>query len=384
MQRYRLGLIVGAVFLGVFAVCYLYLQFFNGDHQLAAMITDEAPPPVAREATAPSAGALPPVAEAPVGEPVAQNAPPVEPSEDLADVEPGAGPGPSAMPPAAAADPPGSGVPLAPTTSAPGTAPPPLAEFPPAAHDPPPPPPPPSAGFGNAPPPAALPPAAANGHTPPPTKNGHSGGKVLSYFQRAKTQIDTAKAFGFVLLPKAAITAEEKKIQKQFCEIMLATMDFMTPGAVAEASVQREILATYWPIVGSRESFEIKAAFTERNCDELIAWYDHKLARSLATKAGVAGLSGPLLITWPSSGVSQEDRNPLIVDFSKADYQRATKTLQYWFRQLRNRPELWTSRIREGTIRAELADAVNDTAGVVLAVLHGKWDSINAVGAASP
>ena len=69
----------------------------------------------------------------------------------------------------------------------------------------------------------------------------------------------------------------------------------------------------------------------------------------------------------------------LFVDFSKADNARATKTLQYWFRQLRGRPELWTNRIREGTIRAELADAVNDTAGVVLAVLYGKWDSVNAV-----
>jgi hypothetical protein len=91
-------------------------------------------------------------------------------------------------------------------------------------------------------------------------------------------------------------------------------------------------------------------------------------------------LSGPLLITWPSTGADgDEARNPLIVDFSRADYARASKALQYWFRQVRGRPELWTNRIREGTIRAELADAVNDTAGVVLAVLYGKWDSVNAV-----
>src|SRR6185295_18623413 len=110
-------------------------------------------------------------------------------------------------------------------------------------------------------------------------------------------------------------------------QIVLSTMDYMTPGAVAAASVRTEILATYWPIVASRRSLEINAAFEDRNCDQLLAWYDHKLARSLATKAGVAGLSGPLLITWPSSGARAEDRNPLIVDFSKADYERATKAL---------------------------------------------------------
>src|SRR5262249_8094623 len=150
--------------------------------------------------------------------------------------------------------------------------------------------------------------------------NGHTGGKVVSYFQHARTHIDTRRAFGFVLIPKAAVTADEKRAQKEFCEILLATLDFMTPGTAAARS---DILATYWPIVGLRESFEIKAAFDERNCDDLIAWYDHKLARSLATKAGVAGLSGPLMITWPSSGPDGEEaRNPLIVDFSKANHER--------------------------------------------------------------
>ncbi len=67
------------------------------------------------------------------------------------------------------------------------------------------------------------------------------------------------------------------------------------------------------------------------------------------------------------------------MDFAKADNEHATKALQYWFRQLNGEPELWTNRIREGTIRAELADAINDTAGVVLAVLHGKWESVAAL-----
>jgi hypothetical protein len=231
--------------------------------------------------------------------------------------------------------------------------------------------------------PAAMPPAAANGHgAKPPTKNGHSGSKVLSYFQKSRTLIDTRRAFGFVLIPKVAVSDQDKRTQKEFCAIMLASMDFMTPGAVASAP--REVLATYWPIVGSRASFEISDAFARRNCDDLIAWYDHALARSLAAKAGVAELTGPLLITWPSAGSAGDaGRDPLIVDFSKANHTRATKALQYWFRQLKSRPELWTSRIREGTIRAELADAVNDTAGVMLAVLAGKWDSLTVV-AASP
>jgi hypothetical protein len=237
---------------------------------------------------------------------------------------------------------------------------------PPAAHDP---------------EPEPLPPAAAG--DPPvsaalPKKNGHSGAKVLSYFQQSITTLDTKRAFGFVLLPRAAVTDEEKRSHKAFCEIMLASMDYMSPGAVA-ASAPSKVLATYWPIVIGRDAVEIAAAFSARDCNDLIAWYDHALARKLAANAGVADLSGPLLITWPSGEAADAVRDPLIVDFSKADHVRATKALQYWFRQLKSRPELWTNRIREGTIRAELADAVNDTAGVVLAVMSGKWESLKTV-----
>jgi hypothetical protein len=123
----------------------------------------------------------------------------------------------------------------------------------------------------------------------------------------------------------------------------------------------------------------VEAAFAAHDCDRLIAWYDHALARAIAARADVAALSGPFLITWPSEGTAARDRDPLIVDFAVADYGRATKALQYWFGELRQKPELWTSRIREGTIRAELADAINDTAGVMVAVMAGKWDSVSAV-----
>ena len=273
---------------------------------------------------------------------------------------------------------PGAGVPMAPTSTPPasanGHA---TGAMPPAAAGDPPP----------APAPATMPPTAAGdppdrAARPPKKKNGHGGSKVLSYFQKDRTRIDTARAFGFVLMPKVAVSDAEKSAQKAFCTTMLASMDFMTPSAVV-ASTPTEVLPTYWPIVGSRESFEIKDAFTTRNCDELIAWYDHQLARALATKAGVGELTGPLLITWPSTGTEgAAARDPLIVDFSKANQERAKKALQYWFRQVKARPELWSNRIREGTIRAELADAVNDTAGVVLSVLAGKWDSLTVVAAA--
>jgi hypothetical protein len=311
--------------------------------EVAEAPTTEAPPPAAVEAPAPGASYEPPPSPQPT---------PYDPTYDIAPgagvpdaIEPAGGSGPSSPPPPMAN---GSG------------APPP--NYGPAMHDPAP----------RAP--SAMPPAAAN---------GHSGAKVLSYFQQSRTQIDTKRAFGFVLMPKAAVTNEDKRAQKDFCTTVLATMDFMTPGAVS-ASAPRDVLATYWPVVRSRESYEIKQAFTERNCDDLIAWYDYGLARTLANKAGVAELTGPLLITWPSSGVDGESaRDPLIVDFSKANHERAAKALQYWFRQVKARPDLWTNRIREGTIRAELADAVNDTAGVVLAVMAGKWDSLTVVASAN-
>ena len=200
---------------------------------------------------------------------------------------------------------------------------------------------------------------------------------MLSYFQRGVTHVDTKKAFGLVLMPRSAVTAEEKKTQTQFCQNMLAALEFVSPNAAA----QRDALVTYWPIVATREAFEIEAAFAARDCDALIAWYDHNVARSVVARAGIEKLSGPLLITWPSADASYDaTRDPLIVDFAMADHARAKKALDYWFGELQTKPDLWTSRIREGTIRAELADAINDTAGVVLAVLSGKWESFNAVG----
>jgi hypothetical protein len=199
--------------------------------------------------------------------------------------------------------------------------------------------------------------------------------KVLSYFQRNMTRVDTSKAFGFVVMPRSAVTAQEKHIQTQFCQITLASMDF----ADAEAAARTTALVTYWPIVATPSPAQIESAFAARDCDRLIAWYDHRLARAIASRADVAALSGPFLITWPSEGAGPRMRDPLIVDFAVADYGRATKALQYWFGELRQKPSLWTSRIREGTIRAELADAINDTAGVMVAVLAGKWDSVTVV-----
>jgi hypothetical protein len=233
------------------------------------------------------------------------------------------------------------------------------------------------------PPPPPPPPPASSG----PTGGGHlitgfaAGGaanlqKVVSYFQRGTMRIDTSKAFGFVLMPRAAVTDQDRAVQRRFCQITLAQLDYMAPESAATA----QVLMTYWPISGVIERWQIEYAFKNRRCDDLIDWYDHSLARSIATKADIAHLSGPLLITWPSQDPTYAlERAPLIVDFAKADYESATKTLQYWFRQLNGEPGLWTNRIREGTIRAELADAINDTAGVVLAVLHGKWDSVAAV-----
>ena len=200
--------------------------------------------------------------------------------------------------------------------------------------------------------------------------------KVVSYFQRGIVRIDTAKAFGFVLIPRAAVTEEDRAVQRRFCEVALASLDYMAP----DSETRDEVLMTYWPISTVVERWQIDYAFRNRRCDDLIDWYDHSLARSIANKADIAHLSGPLLITWPSQDPDDaEARSPLIVDFARADDEHAAKALRYWFRQLNNAPELWTSRIREGTIRAELADAINDTAGVVLAVLHGKWESVAAL-----
>ena len=326
----RTPLIVVAAFLAVFAASYAFMQWNTG--------------PIALETAAPPAPATP-ADEAPT----ASNG-----SGELAS----APFDPATAPPAGEIP---EGVPGAPVSTPSDTAP---APAPPAVTEP---------------TPHDLPPAAAG--DPPTytgTKDGHSGAKVISFFLASITKIDTTRAFGFVLLPKAAVAAEEKAAQKSFCELMLASLDFMTPGAVA-ASTPSQVLATYWPIQSTHTSLEVIDAFTARDCTKLLAWYDHSLARKLAAKAGISGLSGPLLITWPSGGASSAERDPLIVDFSKATPERATKALQYWFRQLKNRPDLWTNKIREGTIRAELADAVNDTAGVVLAVLAGKWESLSAV-----
>ena len=235
---------------------------------------------------------------------------------------------------------------------------------------PPPPPPPPSApapsggGFHN---------SLIAGGAPASTAGMQ---KVVSYFQRGLIRIDTTQAFGFVVMPRAAVTEDDRAVQRRFCQTMLASLDYAAPEAASEG----KFLMTYWPVSGVVERWQVEYAFKNRRCDDLIDWYDHSLARAIATKAGIAQLSGPLLVTWPSSDpAAPQARAPLIVDFARADDEHATKALRYWFRQLNGEPELWTNRIREGTIRAELADAINDTAGVILAVLHGKWDSVAAV-----
>lgn len=238
-----------------------------------------------------------------------------------------------------------------------------------------------------APTPTVLPtPPIAPTLTAPSTALTPSGGssiaagigtqKVLSYFQRGVTHIDTQRAFGLVLIPRSAVTAEDKKTQTLFCLNMLATLAFVAPDAAA----RRDALVTYWPIVATRDAFEIQDAFQAGDCDHLIAWYDHNAARTVAAKAGIERMSGPLLITWPAAGGANTKRDPLIVDFARADNARARKALDYWFSALRDEPTDWKSRIREGTFRAGVADAINDTAGVVIAVLSGKWESFTALG----
>jgi hypothetical protein len=222
--------------------------------------------------------------------------------------------------------------------------------------------------------PVPAPPALASGGPGAVSEVGEH--KVLTYFQRAKTDVDATRALTFVVMPKSAVTANEKELQEQFCQIVLASMTFVTPGT----AIGKDMFATYWPIVPGRTANEIETAFGERDCAHLVAWYDHTLARTIAARTGITGRSGPFLITWPAQGPSgDQSRSPLLVDFSKADYDHASKLMTYWFRQLRYKPELWTDYIREGTIRAEIADAINETAGVALAVLSGKWESIETV-----
>ena len=235
----------------------------------------------------------------------------------------------------------------------------------------------PASCLNNPPPsPVPAPPAAeyVSGGSGPPGAAAEL--KVLSHFQRGTMQLDTRKAFGFVLLPKSAITDREQATQKQFCEIMLASLDYVSP----ESASSPQVLATYWPVVAGIPTDDIAEAFQDRNCTALIAWYDYSLGRAIASKAGVLGMSGPLLITWPSqSALINNPRDPLIVDFANANYEYANRALAHWFRQVSRNPGAWTNYIREGTIRAELADAINETAGVMLAVLAGKWDSVTVV-----
>lgn len=195
---------------------------------------------------------------------------------------------------------------------------------------------------------------------------------VVSYFQYGVTPIDTAAAVGFVVIPRRAVTPEEEKVHLQFCAILLARLDYLSPN---EAAVALNTLVTYWPLVSQVGRTEVEAAFKRGDCAQLMTWYDYRLARQLARIAGVGDLGGPLLITWPSLGdLGEGARYPLIVDFSRADYTNAMTVLRYWLGQVSRRPELWTNRIREGTIRAELADAINNVAGVIIAVFYGKWD----------
>src|SRR5262245_45099303 len=76
--------------------------------------------------------------------------------------------------------------------------------------------------------------------------------KALSYFQFGRMQLDMRKALSFVLLPKSAVTTEERQSQAQFCAIMLAWIDFVAPVERSFLVERKNLLVTYWPIVPSR------------------------------------------------------------------------------------------------------------------------------------
>jgi hypothetical protein len=203
-----------------------------------------------------------------------------------------------------------------------------------------------------------------------------TGLTVLSYFQRGAMKLDTTNAFGMVIIPRRAITDAERLRHRQFCELLLSSLDFVAPGEVRPV----EMLATYWPTVARIDPASLQIAFASQDCQNLLLWYDHTLARRIAARTGLEDKSGPLLVTWPSQRtISREQRDPLVVDFAKANAQNARRTLAYWFRQVSQDPTLWTDKIREGTLRAELADAINETAGVMLSVLAGKWEGLTEV-----
>ena len=221
--------------------------------------------------------------------------------------------------------------------------------------------------------PASPPPPSAGLTTSASRTISSADVKAVSYFQRGKMKIDTRNAFGMVIIPRKAIDDAGRAQQRQFCELVLASLDFVAPEEVAP----EEVLATYWPIVSDINPVSIRLAFESHDCQNLVAWYDHRFARDIAAKTGLQDKSGPLLVTWPSERtVSRNQRDPLVVDFSNANQANAGRALAYWFNQLSHDPSLWTDRIREGTIRASLADAINETAGVMLAVLAGKWEGL--------
>ena len=222
----------------------------------------------------------------------------------------------------------------------------------------------------------APPPPAAPASRSPTAGSGSAIAMAVSYFQRGKMKLDTRNAFGMVIIPRRAVDDKEQAVQRQFCELVLASLDFAAPGDINPV----ETLATYWPIIADIDPVSLEMAFASHDCQNLIAWYDHRMARDIAAKTGLLDKGGPLLVTWPSErSVSRDQRDPLVVDFANANRANAKRALAYWFRQLSQDPSLWTDRIREGTIRAELADAINETAGVMLAVLSGKWEGLTEI-----
>jgi len=226
------------------------------------------------------------------------------------------------------------------------------------------------------PPPPASPPPSASIKWSNGGAAGPNSAQVLSYFQRGAMKLEARDAFGMVVIPRKALDATEKARHRQFCELLLASLDFVAPEDVAPT----EVLATYWPTVSSIDPASIRMAFATQDCPSLLLWYDHKLARDIAARTGLQDKSGPLLVTWPSQRrVAKEERDPLVVDFSRANAVNARRTLAYWFRQVSQDPTLWTDHIREGTFRAELADAINETARVMLSVLSGKWEGLTEV-----
>lgn len=155
---------------------------------------------------------------------------------------------------------------------------------------------------------------------------------------------------GYVLLPDELEPARNRRA----CEAWLGTLSTETSGATKPRSAY---LVTWWPVTKRPPTNAAR-----RDCDWLVANYDHGFAMGILAQLGYAGARGPILIAhrqphhqWKPDIATRLAGLGLCLDETEDD--KLGESFRKWRQDLSNAPEEWGDDASYLTSLARLIDA---------------------------